>query len=210
MRGDVILLHGLGRSPLSLRYAEHRLRKAGWSTHGIAYPSRRQPIEELARFVAARLPATTGPLHFLTHSLGGIVLRCLIKSHRPRNLGRTVMLGPPNGGSQLAARVAKAWFPRWVMGPALRQLGTGPDCFPARLGAVDFEVGVIAGHRSYDPFRLLLRGESDGKVCVPETRVEGMTDWLCVPRGHTLLMLDPKVLDQVLHFLEHGRFARAA
>jgi triacylglycerol lipase len=207
MRGDVILLHGLGRSPLSLRYAEYRLRKAGWSAVNIGYPSRGHPIEELASFVASRLPTSGRPMHFLTHSMGGIVLRCLVKANRPPNLGRAVMLGPPNAGSQLASRMGSRRLPRWLMGPALRQIGVEADSVPNRLGPVDFQVGVIAGHRSLDPFRLLLAGESDGRVCLPETRVAGMADWLCVPRGHALLMLDPRVLDQALHFLAHGRFA---
>jgi triacylglycerol lipase len=81
---------------------------------------------------------------------------------------------------------------------------------PNSLGPVDFELGVIAGHRALDPFRWLVTGESDGKVCVAETRVAGMTDWLCVQRSHALLHVDPRVIDQAIHFLEHGQFARPA
>jgi triacylglycerol lipase len=207
--GYVVLLHGLGRSPLSMRYAERHLQRAGFEPLAIGYPSRRDPIEALARFVADRLPRDPArPLHFLTHSLGGIVLRVLMRTRRPPNLGRVVMLGPPNGGSQLAGRMSGLWLYRRVMGPAGQELVAGPGCVPLSLGPVDFELGVIAGRRSLDPFRLLVRGVSDGKVCLDETRVDGMADWLCVPRGHAFLMLDAKILDQAVHFLLHGRFAR--
>jgi triacylglycerol lipase len=205
--GHVVLLHGLGRSPLTFRYAEQRLRRAGFTTTNIGYPSRRAPIEALAEGVAERLPAGVRPLHFLTHSMGGIVLRCLVKRQRPQHLGRVVMLGPPNGGSQLAARLRSRWYYRLLMGPAAQQIGTDPASVPRLLGPVDFPVGVIAGNRSIDPFRFLVAGESDGKVSLEETRVEGMADWCCRPRGHSFLMFDPWVIDQAAHFFRHGRFA---
>ena len=204
----VILLHGLGRSALSMRYTERRLRRAGFRCTSIDYPSRRMPIEELALSVAERLPPDPGPLHFLTHSLGGIVLRCLVKVRRPANLGRAVMLGPPNRGSQLASRLGPTWYFRRMMGPAGQQIGSDPESVPNTLGPVDFELGVIAGTRTIDPFRFLIAGPSDGKVTPEETRVEGMSDWLALRRGHAFLLFDGHVIDQAAHFFRHGRFAR--
>jgi triacylglycerol lipase len=208
MRGHVVLLHGLGRSPLSLGYAASRLRRAGFAAVNIGYPSRHQPLDQLARGVAAQLPAS-GPLHFLTHSMGGIVLRCLVKTARPPNLGRAVMLGPPNGGSQLASRLRDRWLYRATLGPAGQQIGADAGSVPNQLGPVDFEVGVIAGRRALDPLRWLVAGESDGRVSLAETKVAGMSDWTTVPRGHAFLMFDAKVIDQAVHFFEHGRFAPA-
>jgi pimeloyl-ACP methyl ester carboxylesterase len=203
----VVLLHGLGRSPLTFRFAEQRLRRAGFATTNIGYPSRRAPIEALADGVAQRLPVGADPLHFLTHSMGGIVLRCLVQRRRPEHLGRVVMLGPPNGGSQLATRLQPRWYYRLLMGPAGQQLGIDPASVPRLLGPVDFPLGVIAGNRSLDPFRFLVAGVSDGKVALEETRVEGMSDWCCLPRGHGFLMFDARVIDQAVHFFRHGRFA---
>jgi len=204
----VVLLHGLGRSAVSMLYAERRLRQAGFETTNIGYPSRRMPIEELVASVAARLPQEPARLHFLTHSLGGIVLRCLVKTQRPANLGRAVMLGPPNQGSQLASRLRQTWYYKLATGPAGQQIGADQDSLPNTLGPVDFEVGVIAGTRTIDPFRLLVGSESDGKVTLEETRVEGMADWWSLPRGHSFLMFDPVVIDQAAHFFRHGRFQR--
>jgi len=204
----VVLLHGLGHSSLSFRYAERRLRRAGFATTNLGYPSRRAPIEALADHVAERLPAGD-PLHFLTHSMGGIVLRCLVQRRRPPHLGRVVMMGPPNGGSQLATRLQPRWYYRRLMGPAGQQIGVDPASVPRRLGPVDFPLGVIAGNRSVDPFRFLIQGESDGKVSLEETRVEGMADWCCLPRAHGFLLFDARAIDQAIHFFRHGRFATA-
>ncbi len=210
MRGYVVLLHGLGRGPLSLRYAQSRLAQAGFTPINIGYPSRREPLEALARYVADRLPSDRSvPVHFLTHSLGGIVLRTLAKSHRPPNLGRAVMLGPPNQGSQLATGLRGLRLFQLIMGPAVRQIDRLPTSVPNRLGPVDFEVGVIAGRSRFDPLHIFIAGESDGRVGLEETKVEGMADWMVVDRGHAILMLDARVLDQAIHFFEHGRFNRA-
>lgn len=210
MRGHVVLLHGLRRTSASLVYAEYRVRRAGLTPVNIGYPSRRAPLEALAEHVAERLPAASGdPLYFLTHSMGGVVLRVLAHSFRPKNLTRAVMLGPPNQGSQLATGVRNTWISRWFLGPSGQQIGHLPDSVPNQLGAVDFELGVIAGRSSLDPLSLLVAGESDGRVSLQETKVDGMKDWISVRRSHALLLFDPSVLDQAFHFFEHGRFKRA-
>jgi pimeloyl-ACP methyl ester carboxylesterase len=208
-RGDVVLLHGLGRSPWSFLYAERRLRQAGFTPVNIAYPSRKAPLDVLARHVAERLPADRNrPVHFLTHSLGGIVLRCVAQAHRPPHLGRAVMLGPPNQGSQLASGVRGLRIASAILGPVVPQLDRLPGSVPNQLGPVNFEVGVIAGRSRFDPLHVFLAGESDGRVSLDETKVEGMADWIAVNRGHALLMFDPDVIGQAIHFFEHGRFSR--
>jgi hypothetical protein len=205
----VVLLHALGRGRLSLISAERHLRRAGFDPLPISYPSTQRPIADLAELVAARLPADPGrPLHFLTHSMGGIVLRHLVRTCRPPGLARVVMLGPPNRGSQLASRLRRSWVFRLATGPAGQQIGAEPDSVPNQLGPVDFELGIIAGTTALDPFGLLISGANDGKVSLDETRVDGAADWLVVRRAHALLINDPNVLAQAVHFLHHGRFSR--
>jgi pimeloyl-ACP methyl ester carboxylesterase len=208
----VVLLHGMGRTSLSFVRAKRRLRRAGYRPLSLGYPSRRRGIPELAQNVARRLRAVAdAPIHFVTHSLGGILLRYLRQQGQLAQLGRVVMLGPPNRGSQLAQRLRTNTLYRWATGPAGQQLGTDEESIPLDLGPVDFELGVIAGDRPFRPLTGLIRGAHDGLVAVEEARVEGMVDFLVVPCGHTFMMNDPAVLDQAIHFLRHGRFlARAA
>ncbi len=216
-RGDVVVtLHGLGRTNLSLLLPNLLLRRAGYRPVGIFYPSRSASIEELARSVRRRLPeGGGGRIHFLTHSMGGLVARYLLRTERPRNLGRVVMLAPPNQGSRLAGKLRELELFRRVMGPAAQQLGAGRERVADLLGPVDFELGVITGDR---PRVKLLEwlapgesaGPSDGKVAVDEARIDGMADFLVVHRGHTFIMNDPEVIRQAAHFFEHGRFDRAS
>ena len=211
--GDsVVLLHGLGRTHLSLLLPNLQLRWYGYSPVGIDYPSRSGSIEELARHVRGRLPANAhGRIHFLTHSMGGLVARYLLNVDRPENLGRVVMLAPPNQGSQLAGKLRDLELFKQVMGPAAQQLGEDSERLAELLGPVDFDLGVIAGDRPRATLLgRLIRGPSDGKVAVDEARVEGMKDFLVVHRGHTFIMNDPEVIRQAARFFETGRFAREA
>jgi hypothetical protein len=210
----VVLLHGLGRTALSMVVPQLLLRSAGFTPVNIQYPSRREPIPALARRVAAdlerRIPDRERPVHFLTHSMGGIVLRTLLAQGRPGfRLGSVVMLAPPNKGSHLAQKLASNLLFRAATGPAGQQLGTGPDSVPTRLGPADYQVGIIAGDSATAPWALLSEGPSDGTVRIDETALEGMADFLVVPRGHTFIMNDPAVVEQAIHFFRHGKFAHS-
>ncbi len=209
----VILLHGLGRSRLSMQWLARQFTNAGYTVVNEGYPSTRLGIAEAAdhlhQRLAPRLGTVPGRVHFVTHSLGGIVVRDLLQRHRPANLGRVVMLGPPNQGSELVDRLARNPVYRWATGPAGQELGTAPTSTPNLLGPVDFEVGVIAGRSSLNPlFSSWLKGPNDGKVSVARAAVPGLTDLFVVPRSHTYLMRSGEVARQALHFIAHGRFER--
>lgn len=206
----VILLHGLGRSGFSMKAVEWRLNSENYQVVNQSYPSTQHPIEELAELAFKEaLPQcnTSNSIHFVTHSLGGILLRQYLAKHELENLGRAVMLGPPNQGSQLAdyiasIKLADTWQPQ-----AGKQLGTDERSVPKQLGPVDFEVGVIAGNRNWRPLvSKPLVGPSDGTVTVEETKVAGMRDFLELPATHTMMMWQRSVLDQIVVFLENGEF----
>lgn len=212
-RETVVLMHGLGRSPRSMNRLEKGLVAEGYSVANLAYESRRQSVEEIAENLYADLARrgleSEPRVHFVTHSLGGIVLRHYLRGHRPANLGRVVMLGPPNGGSELVDLLRRLPVLRHHPGPARGQLGTGAASLPARLGPVDFELGVIAGTRSWNPLSLcVLPGPDDGVVPVARARVDGMTGFLTVRRTHTFMMRGSDVIEQTIGFLRTGRFAR--
>ena len=101
------------------------------------------------------------------------------------------------------------WIYQRVTGPAGLQLGTAENGVPSGLPPVLFDVGVIAGSRSFNPlFSAILGDANDGKVRVERARLEGMKDFLVVPYWHPLLMLAPKVVSQIVHYLELGSFQR--
>nr|WP_282572132.1 alpha/beta hydrolase [Roseomonas acroporae] len=212
-----MLLHGIARRAASMARMERALREAGHATLNLDYDARHAPLETLAEDVARRaaafLHAGAGPLHVVAHSMGGLLARALITRRRPAGLGRVVMLGTPNGGSEVADLLCRNALYRRVFGPAGAQLVTRPDeSLRALLGPVDYELGVIAGDRSLDPLAswLLLPGPDDGRVCVERTRVAGMADHIVLHATHPLMMRNAEVIRQTLHFLRHGRFDRAA
>jgi triacylglycerol lipase len=210
-RDIVVLLHGLSRSPRSMKKLETALARDGYEVVNFGYPAGRRRIEELSGDLDARLTehrrTVDRRVHFVTHSFGGILLRYYLKEHPLPNVGRVVMLSPPNGGSELADLLRKIPLARRVAGPNRPRIGTDPDGLPARLGPVAFELGVITGDRSINPiFSALIRGPDDGFVGVARARVGGMTDFLVVPRTHAFIMKSRGVIQQTLKFLRDGSF----
>jgi triacylglycerol lipase len=210
-RETVVILHGMGRTRLSMKYLAERFHQQGYKVLNLAYPSTRRSIAEVAEQLHGELQvhrvADAGKVHFVTHSAGGIVVRAYLKRHRPSNLGRIVMLSPPNQGSEVADRLRNNFVYQWATGPAGQELGTDEAGTPNRLGPVDFPLGVITGDKSSNPlFSTWISGRDDGKVSVQSARVEGMSDFLVIPRTHTFIMRSPKVAAQIVHFLEHGQF----
>jgi pimeloyl-ACP methyl ester carboxylesterase len=208
----VVLLHGIARSSASLAKLERALQEAGFKTLNLDYPSRTHPLETIAEWIHGpieRFRATgIGTLHFVTHSMGGLVARAYVTRYRPPELGRVMMLGPPNEGCEIADVLDRFAFYRRFFGPAGRQLGTHRTAhLQAVLGVVDYPVGVIAGDRTLYPISwLLIPGPNDGRVSVARSMVAGMTGHLTVHATHSFMMRNAEVIRQSLAFLQEGRF----
>lgn len=211
----VVLLHGLNRSWRAMQPLAEALQEVGYSTANVDYPSQLGTIEQIAP-VAVRLgvqsceSAGASRVHFVTHSLGGILLRYENEREPIDNLGRVVMLGPPNQGSELVDRTVDWPGIEVLSGPAGRQLGTTSGSMPAKLGPIDFELGVIAGTRTINVLAsAMLPDSDDGKVTVASTRIDGMSDFLVVENSHRYITRSDVVVRNTQSFLKTGRFLDA-
>ncbi|MDH5454781.1 MAG: alpha/beta fold hydrolase [Gammaproteobacteria bacterium] len=212
----VVLLHGLMRGATSMNKMQRELDQAGFITANIDYPSRDHTIEELADIAvpdglaACREHERVDRIHFVTHSLGGILVRQYLSTNEIPELGRVVMLGPPNQGSVAADEMIDVPGYDWINGPSGRQLGKGEDSIPLRLGPADFELGVIAGNRTIDPITsAVLPNPDDGRVSVEDTKLEGMTDFVVVEHSHAFMMRMQEPIELTIAFLTDGRFSGA-
>jgi pimeloyl-ACP methyl ester carboxylesterase len=208
----VILLHGLGRFRQSMRRLEQHLKSLGYTIINLAYPSTTASIETIAekhltRAVDNCKAGGAKKIHFVGHSLGGIVVRQYLQQHAAPAGSRLVMLSPPNQGSEIVDLLLHIPFYRWLTGPAGQELGTGPEAAMYRLKPIDIEIGVIAGNRSmnllFSPF---IDGADDGRIAVDKTKLPEMRDFITVPSTHNSIVRDPLVIRQVAHFLKHGMF----
>ena len=212
----VVLLHGLNRSWRTMGKLAESLQRDGFSTANIDYPSSSEPVEVLAPMVVneglqkCRQTGAT-QIHFVTHSLGGILLRYAHNQVPIPELGRVVMLGPPNQGSEVIDKTKNWPGVTAFSGVAGLQLGTDEDSIPSQLGPVDFELGVIAGTGSTNPFMsAMLPDEDDGKVTVARTQVEGMDDFKVVTNSHFAMMKSDDVIHDTSQFLRTGSFPETA
>ena len=225
----VVLLHGLLRSDSSMATLEQALSEQGYTVVNMDYPSTEYPIEHLAETYVAQAinqchththsnthsnthstinSNIDSNTHFVTHSMGGILVRDYVDRHGSAGIGRVVMLGPPNQGSEAVDKLRFLPVFRWLHGPAGLQLGTDQQSRVKQLGAVDFELGVIAGTQSINPLlSVLIPGRDDGKVSVENTKVLGMKAHKTMSVTHPMMMKNADVIAQIVQFLANGTFA---
>jgi len=212
----VILLHGLCRTSHSMTRMERALIAAGYSVQNVSYPSRTASIQQLADDAIGKAITEcqrdgATRIHFVTHSLAGIMVRSYFARHSLPSLGRVVMLAPPNQGSEVVDKIGWTFAFKWLNGPAGNELGTGTNSVPNQLGPVTYPVGVIAGDRSINWINsLLIPGPDDGKVSVERTKLAGMSDHLVIHTAHPFIMKNREVILQTIQFLRTGAFDHGA
>ena len=208
----VILLHGLARTVRSMKKMEKALSTVGYQVINVSYPSRTENIETLSTEYIPKMIEQCNRyrpnrIHFVTHSMGGILIRHYLSRHTIANLGRIVMLSPPNQGSEVVDKLKAVPGYNFVNGPAGQQLGTDHNSIPLSLPAVDYPVGIITGNKTINfVLSTLISGENDGKVSTASAKLDGMADLRIVAHTHPLIMRSQKVIDFTQYFLQSGKF----
>jgi len=212
-KDTVILLHGLLRDSRSMEKMSASLVDAGYEVTNVDYPSHSASVEELSETILgatlARLDNkdSAAKIHFVTHSLGGILVRQYLSRHQVPQLGRVVMLAPPNQGSEVVDKLGDLKAFEWINGPSGKELGTSPESVPNKLGPVHFELGVIAGDRSINGINSrMIPGPDDGKVSVERTKVQGMKEHITLHATHPYIMKNREAIGQTVFFLGNGTF----
>lgn len=206
----VVLLHGLAKSKYCMKKLQRILSQQGYQVVNCSYPSLQYPIEQLADMAinnALKQCKNANKIHFVTHSMGGILVRLYLQNHQLEQLGKVVMLGPPNQGSPLIDYARRIVGKNIFKQQAGMRLGCSQEGITQQLGGADFNLGVIAGNRTVNPILSLIIGcKNDGKVSVESTKLAGMKAHITMPVTHAFMMFNNKVIKQVLHFLEEGEF----
>ena len=210
-KGDyVIVLHGIFRTSSHMQKIAMHLESEGFDVINLDYPSTDYPLEDLIEIIHQDIQkhiVEDKPIHFVGYSMGGLLLRGLLEKYPPQNLGRVVQLAPPNKGSEVADFLKSNWLYKKLYGPAGQQLTTDQTEILHLLGHVHYELGVVSGSRSLDPIcSLLIKGQSDGKVSIESTKIEGMKDHIIVKGTHTFFPRNKEVQRQAAHFLKYGEF----
>jgi triacylglycerol lipase len=212
VKEHVIVLHGLALNRWWTAGLAESLKRAGYEVHNVSYPSRRRSFEALVDiFLKPLVDSIPGEkVHFAVHSMGGLLVRLYAKKYGVGRIGRVVMLGTPNKGSEVADFLRGLGLFKWYFGATGINLGTAAECLPGSLGPVGFECGVIAGtnHWFHFPTSFVARlpRPCDGIVSVESTRVDGMKAHVTCWADHSLMVWHPAVWKLTASFLREGRF----
>jgi predicted alpha/beta hydrolase family esterase len=206
----VILLHGLGRTRCSMFKLEEALKSHHYIVINQNYPSTKKSMEEVAEvyipfMVTQCLKHHPKHIHFVTHSIGGIILERYLEKNRLPQLDHIVMMSPPNHGSPWVDLFQNKWFLEFLLGPSIDQLATSKRDISLIQGP--YKIGVIAGSYNLNPLgRIVFNEPNDGKVAVSSTKMRQMDDFIALPVTHTFMMRNNRVEKQILYFLQHGHF----
>ena len=208
---SVILLHGLGDVKLSMLKLESALKEEGYTTKNIGYSTTGETIEslaekELSKVVERYKKIGFEKIHFVTHSMGGLIVRYFLQDHTLPTGSRIVMLSPPNHGSEVADHFQKSKFYKLIVGEVGQELATDSKIL-SELKPIVPEVGIIAGNKSSNSFfSKIIPGDDDGRVAVDNTKLTEMKDFIVVPSTHLTIKYNNEVIKQTVFFLKNGKF----
>ena len=203
----IVLLHGQGRTRLSMVVLGKRFRSAGYQTLNFPYNQTIRSLDEisgqLVEFIGQKVK--TSDYHLIGHSLGNVIIRNAFRKDYPAGLGKIVMLAPPNQPAHLAKRLKKNLIYRLFTGDSGQKLSEEKFYRDLPIPRVPF--GVIAGDKGQS---LTFSEPNDGVVTVGSTKLEGMADWILLHHGHTFIMNCKDTFEHCVRFVESGRFKQPA
>lgn len=208
----VVLLHGYLRSSGCMNFLESKLESAGYKVQNLSYPSTKYSISTLSReHVGPKIDHTLcDKIHFVGHSMGGIIVRHYLSENKLPNLGHVVLITAPNNGSELVTSIQNNKSLSWVlMGPAVHDIAVGSEFFKT-LPLPDYNVGIITADKSMNPITsmFILEGMDDGTLTIESMKLPNMKDIVNLPSTHTLVLSHPEISTQVESFLKEGRFIK--
>lgn len=210
MQQGVVLLHGILRTKNCMQGLADFIEQNNYKVLNINYPSSRHDILSLAKLIHPQIrdfATQVTKIHFVGYSMGGLIIRAYLNLYMPINLAQVVMLGTPNKGSEVADFLQDYWIYKKLYGPAGQQLITEQTSFKDIFGSVNYELGVIAGKSPYYFIaNRIINEESDGRVSINNTKLDGMKEHVVVNSGHTWLSTNKEVWRLTLLFLNSGRF----
>ena len=205
----IVLLHGLGRSNTSMWLLASRLEDAGYFVQRVGYNSLHQNPDEILKDISSQIKRCcqkhTHSVHFVGHSLGGLMVRAYLQNYKVDKLGRVVLLGTPNKGAEAADHFSNSWLMN-ILGPTAKALGTDDNSFPKSLKAPYYPIGIIAGEVKSELNDPVIPGKDDGLVSVEATKIDVMTDFIIIETGHSMMRYDSEVADQTIEFIKNGVF----
>ena len=205
----IVLVHGYGRSPSAMWRMSEFFEKAGYQVYNIGYRSITQDIDgikdEFYSKVDKYLSTTNQKVHFIGHSMGGLLIRSYLGERKVHNMGNVVIMGSPNKGTPVVDKLKEKWyFP--LGGPAIKSLSAKGSSFLRSLKRPYYKLGVIAGIITRPKNKDLIPGKDDGLVPFESTKVEGMKDMIVLPVSHYMMRYDQLVFNQVLYFIKNSEF----
>ncbi len=216
MKAQVVLLHGMARSPRSMKKLRQKLQAEGYSVLNLGYNSLRHSYQEILSSLETQISSwldASKPIHFVGHSFGGILIRGLLHKHPEWNTGRCVMLGSPNKGTQTASFMLTHWWFKHFVPQITADLIPDSELLQT-LPEPEVETGIIAGNVNFSLVipvswyykKATKNAPGDGVVELINTQCSKMTDFIIMPVHHSFMTWDKSLLEQVLHFLQHGHF----
>ena len=207
----VVLLHGWAKSGKCMEAIERNLQKEGFHTINISYPSRENTIDEIIeKYIHPNIPPNNcSEIHFIGHSMGGIVTRYYLSKYKPSNLGKVILIASPNQGSELVQKFQTTKWIANILGPGCLQIAKNSTLLTS-IAKPYYKVGIISADLSINPITSLffLAGPDDGTVTVESTLLEDMTDHVTISSTHTMVLKHHMTFEQIKHFLEHGSFQK--